>query len=357
MPIRAGRARKRRAAGRHRPDLQALGDDAHLPQDCGVAQAGRLQGQDAGRLVRRQRVPVHGLDGQARILKPTATRAASRSSSRASTSTADLQKQAACVSTMTYNEYWQVDRCRLEARGPRRLQLHRPGRLHDGRRPLRAREQAVGPGLRDPHGEVRARLDEGLGFCRATSPDEAVKIVLDNDASGAQKEPHQKRMMGEINKLTAGSNGKLDPADYERTVTTLLGAGGERPDRHHQEAPRRLDPCRDRRRARSDRAAANPTTSLQRRTGAATTNPPKKTILSGGLPMAMLIRGGTVINHDHSRRADVLIEADKIVAVAEKIARRPPAAKSSTPTVCDILPAASTRTRTWSFSSWARSRR
>ena len=60
-------------------------------------------------------------------------------------------------------------------------------------------------------------------------PDEAVKIVLDNDASGAQKEPHQKRMMGEINKLTAGSNGKLDPADYERTVTTLLGAGGEQP--------------------------------------------------------------------------------------------------------------------------------
>jgi len=34
--------------------------------------------------------------------------------------------------------------------------------------------------------------------------------------------------------------------------------------------------------------------------------------------MAMLIRGGTVINHDHSRRADVLIEAGKIVAVAEK---------------------------------------
>jgi NitT/TauT family transport system substrate-binding protein len=36
-------------------------------------------------------------------------------------------------------------------------------------------------------------------------------------------------MMGEINKLTAGSNGKLDPADFERTVTTLMGAGGEQP--------------------------------------------------------------------------------------------------------------------------------
>jgi NitT/TauT family transport system substrate-binding protein len=36
-------------------------------------------------------------------------------------------------------------------------------------------------------------------------------------------------MMGEINKLTAGSNGTLDPADYERTVATLMGAGGEQP--------------------------------------------------------------------------------------------------------------------------------
>jgi NitT/TauT family transport system substrate-binding protein len=74
---------------------------------------------------------------------------------------------------------------------------------------------------------VKASM-RGWEYARA-NPDEAAKIVLDNDASGAQKEAHQKRMMGEINKLTAGSNGKLDPADYERTVTTLLGAGGEAP--------------------------------------------------------------------------------------------------------------------------------
>ena len=36
-------------------------------------------------------------------------------------------------------------------------------------------------------------------------------------------------MMGEINKLTEGSTGKLEPADYERTVQTLLGGGGEAP--------------------------------------------------------------------------------------------------------------------------------
>ena len=35
--------------------------------------------------------------------------------------------------------------------------------------------------------------------------------------------------------------------------------------------------------------------------------------------MSILIRGGTVINHDHSRRADVLIEGGTIAAVAASI--------------------------------------
>ncbi|MGY4500635.1 D-hydantoinase [Bradyrhizobium sp. GM24.11] len=35
--------------------------------------------------------------------------------------------------------------------------------------------------------------------------------------------------------------------------------------------------------------------------------------------MSFLIRGGTVVNHDHSRRADVLIEDDTIVAVGASI--------------------------------------
>jgi NitT/TauT family transport system substrate-binding protein len=33
--------------------------------------------------------------------------------------------------------------------------------------------------------------------------------------------------MSEIAKLTAGTNGALDPADYERTVETLLTAGSD----------------------------------------------------------------------------------------------------------------------------------
>ena len=35
--------------------------------------------------------------------------------------------------------------------------------------------------------------------------------------------------------------------------------------------------------------------------------------------MATLIRGGTVVNHDHSRRADVLIDGEKIIAIGTNL--------------------------------------
>ena len=85
--------------------------------------------------------------------------------------------------------------------------------------------------LKDP-----AFVDTMAKFVRASmkgwkwaeeNPDDAAMIVLDNDETGAQTEQHQKRMMGEIAKLTAGSDGTLDPADYERTVKTLLTAGSD----------------------------------------------------------------------------------------------------------------------------------
>ena len=51
--------------------------------------------------------------------------------------------------------------------------------------------------------------------------------MLDNDATGAQTEEHQRRMMREIALLTEGSDGTLDPADYQRTVDTLLAGGSD----------------------------------------------------------------------------------------------------------------------------------
>ena len=72
---------------------------------------------------------------------------------------------------------------------------------------------------------VRASM-QGWKYAEA-NPEEAAGIVLDYDETGAQTEAAQVRMMGEIAKLTAGSNGALDPADYERTVATLLAGGSD----------------------------------------------------------------------------------------------------------------------------------
>ena len=137
-----------------------------------------------------------------------------------------LQQQAACVSTMTYNEYWQVIAAGLS---PEDLQVFKyedqgVATLEDGLYVLE-------DNLKDPAFEdrmvrfVRASM-KGWKYAEAT-PDEAADIVLENDASGAQTEKHQRRMMGEVAKLTAGSNGALDVADYERTVASLLAGGSD----------------------------------------------------------------------------------------------------------------------------------
>jgi NitT/TauT family transport system substrate-binding protein len=137
-----------------------------------------------------------------------------------------LNKQADCVSTMTYNEYWQIIDAGLSADDLIVFKYEDQGvaTLEDGMYVLEEN-------LKD-----EAFKDKMVRFVRASmkgwkyaeeNPDEAAEIVLENDASGAQTEKHQKRMMGEIAKLTAGSNGALDAADYQRTVDTLLGGGSD----------------------------------------------------------------------------------------------------------------------------------
>jgi NitT/TauT family transport system substrate-binding protein len=137
-----------------------------------------------------------------------------------------LQKQADCVSTMTYNEYWQIIDAGIEADDLITFKYEDEGvsTLEDG---IYVLEDAL---------EDAAFQDKMVRFVRASmkgwkyaeaNPDEAADIVLDNDASGAQTEEHQKRMMGEIAKLTAGSNGALEFADYARTVVSLLEGGSD----------------------------------------------------------------------------------------------------------------------------------
>ncbi|MDF2140102.1 ABC transporter substrate-binding protein [Paenirhodobacter sp. CAU 1674] len=137
-----------------------------------------------------------------------------------------LQKQAACISTMTYNEYWQVIDAGLTPEDLVTFKYEDEGvaTLEDG---LYVMEDK----LSDPTFEekmvkfVRASM-KGWKYAEA-NPDEAAMIVLENDETGAQTETHQKRMMGEVAKLTAGSNGALDPADFDRTVKTLLAGGSD----------------------------------------------------------------------------------------------------------------------------------
>ena len=137
-----------------------------------------------------------------------------------------LQKQADCISTMTYNEYWQVIDAGIAPEELITFKYEDQGvaTLEDG---LYVLEDKLGD---------EAFVDEVARFVRASmkgwkyaeeNPDEAAEIVLEYDETGAQSENHQKRMMGEIAKLTAGSDGSLDEADYQRTVETLLGGGSD----------------------------------------------------------------------------------------------------------------------------------
>ena len=137
-----------------------------------------------------------------------------------------LQRQADCISTMTYNEFGQV----LDA-GVSEDELITFKYEDQGVATLEDGIYALEDNLQDP-----AFADKMVRFVRASmkgwkyaeaNPAEAANIVLDNDETGAQTEAHQVRMMGEIAKLTAGSNGTLDPADYGRTVATLMAGGSD----------------------------------------------------------------------------------------------------------------------------------
>ena len=135
-----------------------------------------------------------------------------------------LQKQAACISTMTYNEYWQLIEAGMKPDELTVFKYENQGvaTLEDG---LYATDAA----LKDP-----AAVDRLARFVKAsmqgwqyalTHQDEAVKIVLANATAGAQTAAHQQRMMSEIAKLVAGSShgiGYLDDASANRTVQVLM---------------------------------------------------------------------------------------------------------------------------------------
>jgi NitT/TauT family transport system substrate-binding protein len=137
-----------------------------------------------------------------------------------------LQREADCISTMTYNEYGQV----LDA-GVNPDELITFKYEDQGVATLEDGIWVLEDNLQDP-----AFVDKMTRFVRASMKGwkyaeenvaEAGAIIIENDETGAQSEAAQVRMMEEVAKLTAGSNGALDEADYQRTVDTLLAGGSD----------------------------------------------------------------------------------------------------------------------------------
>ncbi len=141
-----------------------------------------------------------------------------------------LQNQAACISTMIYNEYWQVIDAGVKPSELVTFPYEDQGvaTLEDG---LYARE----PDLKDP-----AYVAKIAKFVKASikgwdyaikNQDEAVKIVLAADTSGGSTAAVQKRQLENVAKLItdAGTSkmGVLDPAAYQRTVKVLLAGGSD----------------------------------------------------------------------------------------------------------------------------------
>ena len=137
-----------------------------------------------------------------------------------------LQKQAACISTMTYNEYYQIIEAGMK---PEELVVFKyedngVATLEDGLYVLEGK--LADPAFVSTMAKFVKASMKGWDDARA-NPADAVKAVLENDASGAQIEAHQATMIKEINALTEGSDGSLDVAAAERTVATLMKGGSD----------------------------------------------------------------------------------------------------------------------------------
>ena len=142
-----------------------------------------------------------------------------------------LQNQAACISTMIYNEYWQLMDAGLKESDLITFFYEDQGvaTLEDGLYVMEAN-------LKDP--AFVARMGK---FVKASikgwndavkNPAEAGKIMVAADKSGSASLKVQTRQMENIAKLISAAGtakmGYLEPAAFDRTVKVLL-AGGSTP--------------------------------------------------------------------------------------------------------------------------------
>jgi NitT/TauT family transport system substrate-binding protein len=129
-----------------------------------------------------------------------------------------IQKQADCISVMTYNEFNQALQAGFT---PDNLTIFNYTDM--GNDMLEDGLYVLEEDLQDP-----AFVDKMVRFVRASmkgwayalaNPDEAAQIVVDN---GGQDLEHQKYMMGEVAKLIGDSKGVLDEAAFDRTAKMVL---------------------------------------------------------------------------------------------------------------------------------------
>jgi NitT/TauT family transport system substrate-binding protein len=132
-----------------------------------------------------------------------------------------IQKQADCISVMTYNELGQAFDAGFKLDDLTVFNYTEMGNdmLEDGLYVLEDK-------LKD-----KAFFDKMVRFVKASMkgwdyarehPDEAAQIVINNDDSGGQTLAHQLYMIKEVSKLTEGSDGVLDPAAFDRTAKMVL---------------------------------------------------------------------------------------------------------------------------------------
>lgn len=140
-----------------------------------------------------------------------------------------FQGQADCVSTMTYNEYWQVIDGGMT---PDELVLFKyedegVATLEDGLYVLE--EDLADPAMVESYAKFLKATIKGWEWAME-NPEAAAMIVLEYDETGAQTEEHQVRMMTEVAKLLSTSGegiGYLEPAAFDRTVDILLGSDSD----------------------------------------------------------------------------------------------------------------------------------
>ncbi len=129
-----------------------------------------------------------------------------------------IQKQADCISVMTYNEYGQVIDAGFKPDDLTVFNYSAMGTdlLEDGLYVLE--DKLKDPAFKDKMVRFVKASMKGWDYALA-HPEESAQIVVD---AGGQDLQHQIYMMGEVAKLTEGGNGVLNEDAYKRTEQALL---------------------------------------------------------------------------------------------------------------------------------------